>query len=162
MNKGIVVLMVGMCALLGGTIVFLQMKEDKQPPTIQFQDNEVTYTDGDGYGNLLEGVTAWDDRDGDVTDTLVVESVYPENNGDKAIAVYVARDKSNNIRKLKREVAYMENGQNLSSDTGDNDDIDEQSVTPIPEPDAGNTDEDMEDNIEETGGDEDLQSENHI
>lgn len=109
MNKGIVGLMVCACVFLGGTVIFLQMKEDKKPPTIQFQENGVTYVAGDAYDSLLAGVTAFDDRDGDVTDTLVVESVYPEENEKKATVIYVARDKSNNIGKAKREIAYQGN-----------------------------------------------------
>ena len=45
MNKGIVGLMAGACVLLGGAVVYLQMKTDREPPTISFQENgAVSYT----------------------------------------------------------------------------------------------------------------------
>ena len=53
-------------------------------------------------------MTAVDDCDGDVTDSLEIENVYVEENDGKATVVYVARDKSNNIAKAKREIGYQE------------------------------------------------------
>lgn len=66
---------------------------------IQFQDNEIVYTAGDSYDGLLDGVTATDNKDGDVTESLVVESVYPNEDGQTATIVYVARDSRNNVEK---------------------------------------------------------------
>lgn len=106
MKKGIIAIMVILCLGLGGLMVYMKLSEDSQPPQIQFQDNEIVYTAGDSYDGLLDGVTATDNKDGDVTDSLVVESVYPNEDGKTATIVYVARDSSNNVGKANKVVTY--------------------------------------------------------
>ena len=64
------------------------------------------YTAGDSYDGLLDGVTATDNKDGDVTESLVVESVYPNEDGQTATIVYVARDSRNNVGKANKVVTY--------------------------------------------------------
>lgn len=108
MKKGIVALMVVSCLALGGLTVFLRFSEDRTAPEIQFQEHEVTFVQGEEYDSLLEGVTAIDKRDGDVTQSLTVESVYPKDDGRTAIVVYAARDTANNIAKSNRTVNYQE------------------------------------------------------
>lgn len=49
---------------------------------------------------LLKGVTAKDKKDGDVTDSLTVETVY-SNGEDSFVVVFAAKDSSNNITKGK-------------------------------------------------------------
>ena len=50
---------------------------------------------------LLEGMSAIDEKDGDVSDTLTVESVY--NVDDSTVVVsYAAKDNDNNVTKFKR------------------------------------------------------------
>ena len=107
MKKSIVALMVIACIALGGITLVLGFSEDKKAPEIQFQDNEITFTQGDEYAGLLQGVTATDNRDGDVTKSLVVESVYPNDDGETATVVYVARDKTNNIGKANKVINYQ-------------------------------------------------------
>lgn len=116
MNKGLVGLMVVASLALGGGVVFLKVVSDDKPLVIHFQDNEVTYTEGDPYDVFLEGVTAEDNRDGDVTDSLVVESVYPTDNGNEAMVIYVARDKQNNVAKISRWVKCKVNEQQASAE----------------------------------------------
>ena len=50
---------------------------------------------------LLEGVTAVDEKDGDVSDSLLVEKVAGTN-GKEVIVTYVARDGANNVGKASR------------------------------------------------------------
>ncbi|MGN0251425.1 MAG: hypothetical protein ACI4EH_08735 [Oliverpabstia sp.] len=146
MSKGIVGLMAGVCVLLGGAVVFLQMKVDHEPPTIHFQEDEITYTDGDSYDELLLGVTAIDDVDGDVTDTLVVESVYPEEDEKTVTVIYVARDQANNIGKANRKIIYKKSdGQTTLDTTGKMEDTPVQ----LKEDPGGNSENDSEDDEQE-------------
>lgn len=88
--------------------VFGIFTADKTAPVISLEGkNTLTYTKGESYDVLLENVTAKDDKDGDVTDSVRVSNLYVISE-DKAIVIYVAKDKSNNISKLKREVFYKE------------------------------------------------------
>lgn len=109
MKKWLVALMVIVCLALGAFTVFLRFSEDKEAPEIRFQDDEIMFVQGEDDNVLLEGVTAVDNQDGDVTQSLVVEKVCPSEDGNTAIVVYVARDKSNNITKENRIVMYQKN-----------------------------------------------------
>lgn len=106
MNKRLIGIMVIACLILGAAAVLIRLTEDRIPPEIQIQDSELTYTEGESYDSLLEGVTATDNRDGDVTGSVTVENVYPVPGTSTAQVVYVAKDDSNNIAKATRTVTY--------------------------------------------------------
>lgn len=87
------------CAALFAVSAILTMAEDKKAPviTIEDKDKEITYRDGDDYAELLDGVTAKDNRDGDVTDQIFVDSITAVSDGTRAIVRYAVIDKSNNV-----------------------------------------------------------------
>lgn len=116
MKKGLIAAMAATCLILGAADIVIKLTDDNQPPEIRIQEGEVTYTKGENYDTLLEGVTAMDNRDGDVTDSLLVEDVYPTTDGSSATVIYVARDSSNNIVKTTRTVAYAA-GSDLTAET---------------------------------------------
>lgn len=86
---------------------------DRQAPKITIENTNVTYVEGQDYSSLLVGVSAYDKRDGDVTASLIVESVTPLKSGEQAKVWYVAKDKSNNITKLDRLVHYVASGNHI-------------------------------------------------
>lgn len=106
MKKGLTVIMAVICLALAAVYVVINLAEDDEPPQIEIQEQELVYTEGESRDVLLEGVTANDSRDGDVTDSLLVENVYPAPEAGVATVVYVARDGSNNIAKASRTVTY--------------------------------------------------------
>ena len=106
MKKGLTVIMAVICLALAAVYVVINLAEDDQPPQIEIQEQDLTYTEGESWDVLLQGVTANDNRDGDVTDSLLVENVYPVPEAGVATVVYVARDDSNNIAKASRTVTY--------------------------------------------------------
>lgn len=128
MNKGIIALMAVASIGLGGGVVSMEMMSDDNPPVIEFQKDEVTYSEGDSYDVFLEGVTAQDDRDGDVTDSLVVESVYLTESGKHVMVIYVARDKENNVAKVSKWLNCKENPESASAEKDDADDEEENST----------------------------------
>ena len=83
------------------------MSRDRTAPSISFPVDEITYRAGASYDSLLEGVTAWDTVDGDVSDTVRVREVLAMDGG-RAMVVYVAKDRANNIREESRAVKYVE------------------------------------------------------
>ena len=172
MKKGIIAIMVILCLGLMGFVGFMKFSEDNTPPEIQFQDNEIVYTAGDSYDGLLDGVTATDNKDGDVTESLVVESVYPNEDGQTATIVYVARDSRNNVGKANKVVTYRAaaDDQAATSDATEKTATDESadaqpSVTPSVTPDAGSDTEEAsadttsEDDSEEDDSTDDLSAE---
>ncbi len=93
--------------IIGCMIIFMS---DRTAPEIAVQDIGITYTKGDKDKVLLQGVTAKDNKDGDVTDSLIVEGIVISKNGKQAKVCYVAKDKSNNITRAYRVVNYVSEG----------------------------------------------------
>lgn len=121
MKKGIIALMIAACLALGGVTFFLLATEDRKAPEIQIQDADITYVNGSDYSELLKGVTATDNREGDVTQNLVVEGVYPNDDGTTASVVYAVKDKKNNVRKASRIVKYQADPNSLVSEEEEKD-----------------------------------------
>ena len=106
MKKGLVAILLLACAaLLAGNVV-VYIGEDRNGPEITVPQEEVTYVAGSDTSALLNGVTAADDRDGDVTNTVTVESIIPNEDQTGASVVYVAKDSKNNVTKATRLISY--------------------------------------------------------
>lgn len=106
MKKGLVAMLFLACAalLVGNVVVYIG--EDRNGPEISVPQEEITYVAGTDTSALLNGVTAQDDRDGDVTDTVTIESIIPNANQTGASVVYVAKDSKNNVTKETRTILY--------------------------------------------------------
>lgn len=102
-KKWIAVLLV-VCIGLAGGIVYIRMNADTKGPEITFTEKTPTTYDSDMNDNeLLAGVAAVDDKDGDVSSSLTVESVYQVDDS-HVVVTYTAKDSSNNITKQKHEM----------------------------------------------------------
>lgn len=80
---------------------------DKQPPTINYSDNLITTVNASD-ADLLAGVSAFDDVDGDVSDSLIIENISKISDDHKVSITYAAYDKSNNVAKMTRIVEYQD------------------------------------------------------
>ena len=106
MKKGLVAMLFLACAaLLAGNVV-VYIGEDRNGPEISVPQEEITYVAGTDTSALLNGVTAQDDRDGDVTDTVTIESIIPNADQTGASVVYVAKDSKNNVTKETKTILY--------------------------------------------------------
>ena len=95
-----------LCMAFSATAVFLVVDRDKTGPVIAVpEDGSLTYVAGEDKKILLEGVTASDSEDGDVSDTLMIESIRP--NEDRAVVTYTAVDHSHNASKASCVVNYQ-------------------------------------------------------
>ena len=112
MKKGLIAAAIIVCIGITAGTVFLVLNRDKTAPEIKVPaDNTLTYVAGQDKKLLLEGVTAVDDKDGDVSDTLMVESVKPTSDGTQAEVTYTAMDNSRNVAKKKILVNYKASGE---------------------------------------------------
>ena len=108
MNKKVLVLLLGLICMIGGAFsVYLYTKTDREGPKIQLTTGNILYHENEDTSILLDGVTAVDDVDGDVTDSLIVEAIYPSADGAQAKIVYAAMDSNNNVTKKQRIVDYI-------------------------------------------------------
>ena len=95
----IVAFLAGGCIVLTAVSGLMYLKQDRTPPQIVVDTKEeVSYKDGDSYEALFKGVTAKDNRDGDLT------------------------DKANNVGTAKRKITYSE------ADSSDTEEADETGV----------------------------------
>lgn len=107
MRKIIVSILAVLSVILAVVFYWLKGQGDYIPPVISFPNSEITFTEGEDKDILLKGVTAIDETDGDVSDTLVVESVIPMRDELRATVIYYAKDKSNNVGKATRTIGYL-------------------------------------------------------
>lgn len=87
--------------------ITLYLLEDKDAPVIEIVDDSVVYQGDQNEGVLLTGVKAFDKQDGDVTASLVIESIHELATGDKVSVIYAARDSKNNVVKKERILEYV-------------------------------------------------------
>ena len=107
MKKGIVAGLIVLCVALGAGTAAVVVTDDRKGPEIELPaDGDVTYEEGSDTASLLEGVTATDEKDGDVTDSLVIENIFPNDDHTSASVVYAAKDSHNNVSKATRRVNY--------------------------------------------------------
>lgn len=102
-KKSVTLILSIICAVGLAFSIVLYVSKDRTAPIISYT-GDITYTEGDNEEVLLEGVSAYDSKDGDVSDTLMIESIYKSK--DTAKIIYCAYDTSDNVSKLQRIVTY--------------------------------------------------------
>lgn len=112
MKKGTYILLcvlIALCvAAFFGYKVLDNLRTDTQPPEITMEDAIPQVSVTDSRDVLLQGITARDDKDGDVTDLLVVESVKLLGDDGSVQVSYAAFDRSGNVSKIQREARYTD------------------------------------------------------
>lgn len=100
MRKWLVAVMSVIAVGLSGLMVWMYSARDVEGPEIVLDNSKSNlYTKDMTTEDLLEGVKATDEKDGDVSDSLTVENVYPNENGNRVTVIFVAKDSSNNVTK---------------------------------------------------------------
>ena len=128
MRKWLIVLMAAVAIGATGILGWLYMGQDRKGPEITIDESKKnSYTADMTTEDLLEGVKAVDDRDGDVTGSLTVENVYPNEKGDEVTVVYVAKDNSNNVTKVTYHMTS--DGNVMESTSGDEASSDKEDTT---------------------------------
>lgn len=82
------------------------VRTDSRAPVIQFSDELLEVSVADPEEMLLQGVTASDHNDGDVTDLVVVESIRLDSPDGTLNVGYAAFDAAGNVAKATRQVRY--------------------------------------------------------
>ena len=92
--------------IFGAYKVYEYKNKDTQPPMIQCETEELVVSVETSEEELLQGVTALDDQSGDVTSTLVIESISPFTEEDARIITYAAIDAKGNVGRCERVLKY--------------------------------------------------------
>lgn len=95
-------------AVFLGYQAFDRLRTDTRPPEITLDAQSLSLSVTDSREALLQGVSAEDKVDGNVTDSIVVESVNLLDNTGRASVSYAAFDKTGNVAKAQREIQYTD------------------------------------------------------
>ena len=86
--------------VLIGVCCFFLLRRDRKAPEISFQGNNLIYYSGIEQDRLLDGVSAYDLKDGDVTPRIVIEKVVQEEG--RVVVYYAVTDYDGNVGKASR------------------------------------------------------------
>lgn len=95
-------------AIFGGRRAYVMIHADRSYPVINVPSESITVSVKGGDAAILEGVTASDASDGDLTDQLFIESRSMFNDDMKFTATIAVSDSANHITKVTREVEYSD------------------------------------------------------
>ena len=84
------------------------LRTDSRPPEIDVGSARLEVSVEDPKSALTQGMTAADREDGDVTDSLVVESISMLDSGGTVSVTYAAFDAAGNVARAQREVKYSD------------------------------------------------------
>ncbi len=101
-NRWIVVSMIVINICIIGTCIFLLMGEDRTAPEFSFQTSDYTYLRSDGESLLLQNIIAYDDRDGDITERIVIEKLTENQDSNTVVVYYAVSDLAGNVAKVSR------------------------------------------------------------
>ena len=94
--------------LLGFHIYKARMLDDRTGPVFHMDNRTVEVSVKDGQEALLKGLTATDAKDGDVSSSIIVESIAPFTGTGSRIVNYAAFDSDNHVTHAKREMVYTD------------------------------------------------------
>lgn len=81
-------------------------KQDVEPPVITSAIDELYVDATAGEDGLKEGLTAFDDVDGDITENIMVGTISPFKEKGVSDVEYVVFDSSNNVGRYERTVCF--------------------------------------------------------
>ena len=102
------IVMIIMTLLYGINKWLLYSKYDKSSPEITFQKELLEVSVSTTEEELLADVKAVDKKDGDVTDTIIIESMSKMLEDNQRIVTYAAFDKDNHVGKAERRIRYTD------------------------------------------------------
>lgn len=99
--------LIGLCiAVFYGYQIYDNARTDTNPPVIHIPAETLELSVNAPKGILLQDVTAEDDVSGDVTNTVLLESIRLLGRDGKISVGYAAFDNAGNVAKIQREVRY--------------------------------------------------------
>lgn len=94
--------------LFGINYFINKMSSDQTGPVFHEESNIIEVSVKDKEDALLKGLTAMDAADGDVSDSIIVESISPFTGTGHRIVTYAAFDSNNHVTHKKRELVYTD------------------------------------------------------
>ena len=101
-SKGIAIMFTVVNIILIAVCGILFFRTDRKEPEFKFQVSSLIYEDGMDQQKLIENITASDNRDGDVTDRIVIEKIVESTKESSVMVFYAVSDKAGNAAKISR------------------------------------------------------------
>lgn len=113
MKKARVILGILCLITLIGWGMYLYMgykNQDVEPPVLQAKTDTLTVSITSDESEFLKDVTAKDNRDGDISDRVLIEKIEKKEGGkvNEFLVTYIAFDQASNVGYLTREVSYKD------------------------------------------------------
>lgn len=103
----IIVLFIISVVVFGIYLCYAKVIKDTVPPVVTCKTDNIKISVEAENKDLLEGVTATDNKSGDVTASLVVEQISPLA-GKERIITYAAVDEKGNVGRAQRTLRYTD------------------------------------------------------
>ena len=94
------------CIGFAAYLVYTRQISDNTPPEISFLSDVLEVSVEASEDDLLVGVTAKDSKDGNVTNSVLVEGISGLSSDQLATITYAAFDQAGNVAKAQRTVQY--------------------------------------------------------
>lgn len=88
--------------------VFLGEKTDYNAPVISCDTDTIEVSVADGDEAILKHVKAADEKDGDITSNIIIESISSFISNNHAKVMFTVCDSDNNVTKLERDLIYTD------------------------------------------------------
>lgn len=98
---GIVLAVVNIVLIVVGIVLYLGT--DRKEPSFEFQAMDIIYEEGMDTSRLLEGISAYDNEDGDITHKIVIEKLIENRELNSVVVIYGVSDNAGNVAKCSRE-----------------------------------------------------------
>ena len=95
-------------SVYGGYGLYERLHSDSTSPVISLESDSVTVSVEEGDEAILQGVTARDEKDGDLTDRIFIESRSNFIGKGQFSVTYAVADSDNHVSRASREVIYSD------------------------------------------------------
>ena len=104
----LLLVMAAAVGLFGCYLLWIHNNLDTTGPVITVEEGLLEISVKDPAEVLMQGVRAVDDRDGDVTAGVLIESIYGINENKESTVTYAAFDAAGNVTKTQRVIRYRD------------------------------------------------------
>ena len=108
LNTLLLMILAAAFVLFGCYHIWVHNRLDTVGPELIVDEGLLEISVKDEADVLLTGIRALDERDGDVTSSILVESVYGIDQNNMTTVTYAAFDRAGNVSKTQRQVRYVD------------------------------------------------------
>jgi hypothetical protein len=101
------ILFIASALLLGGVLFYKHYTTDTTMPEIRIDEEPLQLSVADGTDALMQGVSAYDEKDGDITDNLILQKIEMVESGE-VVATYAVADGDSHVVTRTRTIVYTD------------------------------------------------------